>query len=118
MKYIGIVGSRRRDTPEDFHAIKEAFASRYEAGDRIVSGECYKGGDRMAELLSSQYQCPILIHRAAWNRLGPKAGFSRNGDIAEDADILIACVAKDRTGGTEDTIKKFKKLGKTDLILV
>ncbi len=29
--------------------------------------------------------------------------------IKINSDILIACVAKDRTGGTEDTIKKFKK---------
>ena len=38
------------------------------------------------------------------------AGFVRNGDIAKDSDVLIACVAPDRTGGTEDTIKKFLKL--------
>lgn len=35
-----------------------------------------------------------------------------------EADVLIACVAEDRKGGTEDTIKKFQKLGKTQLILV
>ena len=31
------------------------------------------------------------------------------GDIAEKSDVLVACVTKDRTGGTEDTIKKFLK---------
>jgi len=30
----------------------------------------------------------------------------------------MACVAEDRTGGTEDTIKKYLALGKTNLILV
>jgi hypothetical protein len=34
----------------------------------------------------------------------------RNGDIAADADILIAATAPDRTGGTEDTITKWLKL--------
>ena len=51
----------------------------------------------------------ILIYYAAWDRLGKSAGFTRNTDIARDADVLIACVAKDRTGGTEDTIRKWRK---------
>ena len=40
----------------------------------------------------------------------------RNTDIAEKSDELIACVTKDRLGGTEDTVTKYtKKFGKTDL---
>jgi len=41
-----------------------------------------------------------------------------NTYIARDSDILIACVSKDRKGGTEDTIKKYLKLGKNKLYLV
>jgi len=36
----------------------------------------------------------------------------RNTLIAKDCTVLIACVAEDRTGGTEDTIKKADDLGK------
>ena len=35
--------------------------------------------------------------------------YARNTLIARDADELIAVVAEDRKGGTEDTIKKFLK---------
>lgn len=62
---------------------------------------------------------PITIHKAQWRKFGKGAGFMRNGLIAEDADLLIACVSEDRTGGTEDTIGKFLRLkSKDNLILV
>lgn len=119
MKVIGIVGSRRRDTGPDFQKVKATFFHEcYSQGDEIVSGGCSAGADRFAEQLAKQYQIPIKIYYAEWNRLGKGAGFARNGLIARDADILIACVAPDRTGGTEDTIRKFEKLGKGKALLV
>lgn len=115
---IGIVGSRRRDTEDDYNKVLKAFFKLWTPGDRIVSGGCPEGGDRFAELIALRHQVPIMIHYAAWNRIGDKAGFERNTDIANDADILIACVAPDRTGGTEDTIKKFQSLKKGRVIFV
>jgi hypothetical protein len=47
-------------------------------------------------------------------RTGKRSGMP----FARDADVLIACAAPDRKGGTEDTIRKYLKLGKTRLILV
>lgn len=109
VKIIGIVGSRRRNTSEDFQKVRATFFHEcYVHGDQIVSGGCSTGADNFAELIAKQYQIPIKIYYAEWNRLGRGAGFARNGLIARDADVLIACVAPDRTGGTEDTIKKFK----------
>lgn len=118
MKTIGIIGSRRRDTVYDLELVRRAVTEVFELGDRLVSGGCPRGGDRFAEEIARWLQCTITIHHAEWDRLGKRAGFVRNGDIARDADILIACVAHDRTGGTEDTIRKFKALGKEQLILV
>ena len=50
----------------------------------------------------------IYIHNPKWDELGKVAGFYRNTFIARDSDILIALVAEDRKGGTEDTLKKHK----------
>lgn len=108
-KTIGIVGSRRRTSQADSEAIKAAFHRTYEDGDHIVSGGCRTGGDAVAESIARFEEVPITIHYARWKKRGQAAGFIRNGDIAADADILIACVAADRTGGTEDTITKFLK---------
>jgi hypothetical protein len=118
MKIIGIIGTRRRDGKEAYYKIKEKFLQVYEVGDIICSGHCSQGGDRFAEVLISKYKTGKLIFPANWKKYGKGAGFIRNTDIAENSDILIACVAKDRKGGTEDTIKKYLKRGKKKLFLV
>lgn len=117
MAVIGIVGSRRRDTREDLLTTQAAFQKVYKTGDTLVSGGCPRGGDRFCEQIAVTYNVPIKIYRANWS-LGRHAGFLRNTDIARDADILIAVVSSDRTGGTEDTIRKYTGMGKKDLILV
>lgn len=117
-KTIGIIGTRRRNSEEDYRMVLHEFKSLYKEGDRIVSGGCPLGGDIFAERIARNMQIPITIHYAKWKKHGKKAGFLRNTDIANDADVLIACVAPDRTGGTEDTIEKFKKLKKGWIILI
>ena len=116
MKVIGIVGSRRRDSTADFKACQRAFLDIFEPDDTIVSGGCPRGGDRFAELLADIYEVPIKIHYPDW-KMGRFAGLTRNTDIAQDADVLIAVVASDRKGGAEDTVRKATKLGKK-IILV
>ena len=117
MKIIGIVGSRRRDSQEDYELLLKAFLEIYEEGDKIVSGGCPKGGDFFAEVIANKAKIPIIIHKAEWNKYGRGAGMKRNTYIAEDSDIIIAIVAPDRTGGTEDTIRKAIKLGKKIIII-
>lgn len=143
-KIIGIVGSRRRNTPADFQLVEKAFRKLYEPRDRIVSGGCPQGGDRFAEIIAielaapGRYElgdclmwsltkrhhlikelgAPFILHHARWDQHGKAAGFMRNGLIVRDADVLIAAPSADRTGGTEDSIKKYLNLGKKDLILV
>ncbi len=117
MKVIGIVGTRRRNTPQDMELCRDVFLSIYEEGDTLVSGGCTRGGDLFCELFARQYGIPIKVYKADWDRMGPGAGFLRNTDIAKDADILIAVVAADRTGGTEDTIRKVEKMGKRVILV-
>jgi hypothetical protein len=119
MRKIGIVGSRRRDLLKDYNLIRDKFFEIYKEGDLIISGGCPKGGDRFAESIAKEYGIPILIFYPNWAKHGNVAGFIRNSHIAETSDFLIACAASDRTGGTEDTIKKFlKHKSEGDLYLV
>lgn len=116
---IGIIGSRRRDGVADAEATANAVFGIIKRAGRevdftIVSGGCPKGGDRFAEDIAKQMSIPIIIHQPQWHRYGRGAGFVRNTYIADDSDVLIACVAEDRKGGTEDTIKKFLKRLKAD----
>jgi hypothetical protein len=119
---VGIVGSRRRNTDEDLQKVTEVFNKlKTEAIDEvsIVSGGATKGGDHFAEIIACLQNIPIKIYYPEWNRFGKLAGFERNTYIAMDSEILIACVHKDRKGGTEDTIRKFKRFHpRGQLILV
>lgn len=108
-KIIAIIGSRRRNSNYDFILVERCFLDIYEEENTIVSGGCQKGGDRFAEMIAKKYDVPIKIFKAHWSTFGRAAGFIRNTDIAKCGTEVIACVASDRTGGTEDTIKKFKK---------
>jgi hypothetical protein len=118
MKTIGIIGSRRRTSNKDFVQLEAKFLEIYKDGDELVSGGCASGGDAWCEILAKKYQVPIKIYYAQWDKLGKGAGFARNTYIARDADILLCVVAGDRTGGTEDTIKKATKMGKKIILLL
>ena len=115
---IGIIGSRRRDTIKDLDLTVFKFFEIYKDGDTIVSGGCSAGGDKFAEFIAKNYQIPIMIYYARWNKYGGRAGYIRNIDIARESDVLIACVAPDRIGGTEHTIKKYLEFGKQKIILL
>lgn len=125
-KVIGIVGSRRRNKPGDEVKLVDAFTKAYVPGDRIVSGGCPDGADNFAEAIAREWGISITIHYPRKETLPKgfrlrhdytKIFYARNQLIAEDCDILIAVVAKDRTGGTEDTIKRAKKLGKKVILV-
>lgn len=106
---VGIVGSRRRNKQKDYKQVEETFISVFKRGETmIISGGCPRGGDRFAEIIASALTVPKRIFPPNW-KLGRHAGFLRNTKIARWSTVLIACVAQDRKGGTEDTIKKFKK---------
>lgn len=118
---IGIIGSRRRNTEEDKKLIEKKLLELIDEFSEItiISGGCPNGGDFFAEELAKEYNIPIIIFKADWNKYGKWAGFVRNTDIAQESNILLSCVAEDRKGGTEDTIKKFNKFHKGGrLILV
>jgi len=126
---IGIIGSRRRNKHEDFVTLQGKvmqFVEEYGKDNvTFVSGGCPKGGDRFAEILAKQLEIPIVIHYPDKSKLEAntrwayaKICYARNTLIAQDADILVACVASDRKGGTEDTIKKYLSYDKNNLILM
>ena len=56
-----------------------------------------------------KYELNLKVYYPKWGLYKKSAPIKRNTPVAKKSDIVIACVAKDRTGGTEDTIKKFKR---------
>lgn len=128
MKKIGIVGTRRRDTPSVQKLIEEVFWKLYEEGDCIVSGGCSKGGDRFAECIAKSYGIPILIIYPNYKKYPPyEAPKQRNTIVANVCDLIIASVVDPqeginevlnrKKGGTEDTLKKFVNFNKSSSLI-
>ena len=109
MKTIGIVGTRRRNSQEDFLEIEKMFLRFYEIGDTICSGLCPLGADRFAVILQEKYNTKYIWFPGYGDKY---AKFERNTSIAQRSDILIARVHPDRKGGTEDCIHKWKRFHK------
>lgn len=117
MKRIGIIGTRRRDTPSVQRLIEEQFWKIYQEGDIIVSGGCPQGGDKFAEAIAKANGIPILTIYPNYKRYGQGAPKVRNTPVAQASDVVIASVIrpeepleeiiKRTKGGTEDTLRKF-----------
>ena len=109
---LGIVGSRRRATGKDLILIKKRVEKLQP--EMIISGGCSEGADHFAEMIARGLGIPITIYHPKLEGIKGyhevvKAMYARNLLIAQNSDHLIALVAPDRKGGTEDTIKHFKK---------
>lgn len=118
--FLGVVGSRRRDSPEDKAAVKEAVLRFVKP--TLVSGGCIRGADRFAEELAEELGLEIVLYYPDMTGVHGRANYAkacydRNKLIALKSDILIACVAPDRRGGTENTIKEFIKKDKCNYAL-
>jgi hypothetical protein len=61
----------------------------YQPDIEIVSG-CANGADKLGEKYANFYGIPIKRFPADWNRYGRQAGYLRNKQMAEYADMLIA----------------------------
>lgn len=124
---LGVVGSRRRNSPRDKLILREFLRRAKEKfpGLTLVSGGCPKGADRFAEEIAEELNLEIKIHYPDKSKLPSnpekyhfaQINYARNTFIAEDCEVLVALVADDRKGGTEDTIKKAEKMGKKVILL-
>jgi len=132
---IGIVGSRRRNTAEDYlnlcWKIVELERSNNTLTKKIVTGDCDEGGDKFARKIAEDIteDIELDVKRIRDPETGEEMDFKnhrwfnyfnmcnifykRDKEIVkEPLDYLIALVAPDRTGGTEYTITQFKKYHK------
>lgn len=112
MARVAIIGSRRW---RDRDAIGRAVAA-LETGDVVVSGGA-KGPDTWAAAAARARGLEVVEHRpdlagvkARW--AAAERYYARNQRVVDDCDRVIAFVAADRKGGTEDTIRRAAKAGK------
>ena len=80
----------------------------------IISGGA-NGADTLAEMFADKFGCPILIIRPDWDAYGKRAGFLRNEEIVNEADVVLA-FWDGESKGTKHTINLTKKAGKKLII--
>jgi predicted Rossmann fold nucleotide-binding protein DprA/Smf involved in DNA uptake len=111
MKY-GIVGSRRRKDKETV----VAFVNELQKDDVVVTGGC-RGVDTWAAEAAAARSLRTRTIRPDTSKCRTRfevadAYYDRNRRVAEESDMLVAFVASDRRGGTENTIAHARRLGK------
>jgi hypothetical protein len=126
---VGVAGSRRRDSRKDFDLLDSYVISlrrkafKADADLEFVSGGCPVGADSFIKELCKIYKLPLVEHlpkeveKHAQYYTRVQAFHARNALIALDCHFLIAMVAPDRTGGTENTIFHAEKYGKKVIII-
>jgi nucleoside 2-deoxyribosyltransferase len=109
---VGVVGSRRRTDRETIEAAIAALSP-----ETIVITGGARGPDRWAEQAAWTRGLEVIVHEpdldgAHTRSQAAERFYARNQRIVDDSDMVIAFVAPDRTGGTEDTIRRAVRAGK------
>jgi hypothetical protein len=104
MKTI-IAGSRTASLQDVIKALE--LCPFTEKITEVVSGGA-RGPDSYGEILAEEYMTPIKRFPAQWNTYGTRAGYIRNGEMAEYADALIA-IWNGHSNGTRDMIQRAKE---------
>jgi aconitase A len=99
---VAVVGSRNFN---DYDAMKKILDNI--KIDAIVSGGAI-GADSLAEQYAKEHGIKMIVHRPNWIKYGKTAGFVRNVDIVNDADMVIA-FWDGKSRGTRHTINTAKK---------
>ena len=99
-----IAGSR---TCNDYNILDSAIKDSGFDIDVVISG-CARGADKLGEIWADRNGIMVMRYPADWNRLGKRAGFIRNIQMAKVSDALIA-LWDGKTTGTMHMIKTAKK---------
>jgi hypothetical protein len=130
---VGVVGSRRRNSSKDLDLLDSHVISLIRKADKantdlaFVSGGCTRGADAFIKQICLERKLPLVEHLPKspietghyidpyWRSVD--AYYARNLLIAKDCTFLIAMVAPDRTGGTENTISYCEEFSKKVVII-
>jgi hypothetical protein len=73
----------------------------------IISGGA-RGPDKLGERFAREFEFPVEVYKADWDKYGKRAGYLRNEEMAKVADALIA-IWDGVSNGTRHMIALAKK---------
>ena len=117
---VAIVGSRKRTDAATVQAVRDVVAL-LPAGSVVISGGA-AGVDSIAASEAEARGIDVVVHRpdyvgATTRFQATQACYDRNRRIVMDADLVVAFVASDRKGGTENAIKQAKRAGRRVILV-
>ena len=83
---IIVAGSR---TFTNYKFLEETLNKYITPNDTIISGMA-RGADRRGVVYAHTYNIPVKCFPAKWDLYGKSAGYKRNIEMANNADMLIA----------------------------
>jgi len=107
---VAVIGSR---TFNDYEEIKRTLSAINIT--LLVSGGA-KGADTLGEQYAKENNIPTKIFFPDWNKHGKAAGFIRNTDIINEAELVVA-FWDNSSKGTKDSLQKAEKAGKKILVI-
>lgn len=81
----------------------------------IVSGNA-RGADKLGERYAKEHNLPVKLFPANWDKYGKQAGYLRNQEMANYADVLIA-FWDEKSKGTKHMIDIAKKQDLTVIVV-
>lgn len=112
---VGWRGMNKKQHDDVFNETIRNFIARYGFPDAVVSGGAH-GADTMGAEWAIAHSVPLQVLKPMWRN--PKtrvydkaAGLKRNSDIVNACTHMIA-FPSDKGRGTQDSIRKARRLGK------
>ena len=109
---LGVIGARRRNNKYDKLKVRNKILEMKPTV--IVTGDAARGGDKFARYFAERFGIKLVVYDADVDdgmtyQERVTEYYRRNKLIASTSTHLFALVGKDRRGGTEYTIRQFKK---------
>ena len=109
-----VAGGREFDDEQRLHNVLSLLTNEY-GFSQVVCGMA-RGVDMFGKHWADLNNLPVVEFPANWNRYGKSAGYKRNLEMAENADMLIA-VWDGKSKGTGHMIDIAKTKGLKVIIL-
>ena len=109
---VAVIGSR---TFNNYELLRKVLKRFFPDAKLIISGHA-SGADTLAEKYAEEVGIETLIFKPDWQKMGRSAGYIRNKQIVENAQVL--CVFWDAfSKGTEHSINLAKEMKKPTFII-
>lgn len=87
---IIIAGSREYNNYEEAAKLIDKFIKDVNSSNVVIVSGGAKGADKIGEEYAARNDLDCVVYKANWGKYGKQAGIIRNGEMAKNADCLLA----------------------------